>query len=208
MGDIIHEVTKVRKKPCKLRNYHKKKNQIVILEEMGYAEVVIIQNDKKEHRIKIDIEDVERVSEWTWGIRSSKKIKYPYVKSSYWDQIQQKSITFDLHRFLVGAKPGQVVDHANHDTFDCRKNNLRICSVSQNLQNSQVGQERCKNKKSKYRGVCWIKRDKLWRVSIRIRPGKRIMKYFKSELDAARQYDIWAKEFHGEFAILNFSDET
>lgn len=41
-----------------------------------------------------------------------------------------------LHRLLVGAKKGQVVDHINHNTLDNRKDNLRICTQSDNKLNS------------------------------------------------------------------------
>lgn len=41
-----------------------------------------------------------------------------------------------LHRLLVGAEKGQVVDHINHNTLDNRKCNLRICTQSDNKLNS------------------------------------------------------------------------
>lgn len=41
-----------------------------------------------------------------------------------------------LHRLLVGAKKGQVVDHINHNTLDNRKCNLRICTQLDNKLNS------------------------------------------------------------------------
>lgn len=41
-----------------------------------------------------------------------------------------------LHRLLVGAEKGQVVDHINHNTLDNRKDNLRKCNQSVNRLNS------------------------------------------------------------------------
>ena len=41
-----------------------------------------------------------------------------------------------LHRLLVGAEKGQVVDHINHNTLDNRKDNLRKCNQSVNKLNS------------------------------------------------------------------------
>ena len=40
-----------------------------------------------------------------------------------------------MHRFLMGAQDGQQVDHVNSDGLDNRKENLRLCSVSQNQAN-------------------------------------------------------------------------
>lgn len=41
-----------------------------------------------------------------------------------------------LHRLIIGAEKGQVVDHINHNTLDNRKYNLRICTQSENKLNS------------------------------------------------------------------------
>lgn len=41
-----------------------------------------------------------------------------------------------LHRLIVGAEKGQVVDHINHNTLDNRKDNLKVCTHSENRLNS------------------------------------------------------------------------
>lgn len=40
-----------------------------------------------------------------------------------------------LHRLIMNAPKGKVVDHLNHNTLDCRKKNLRVVSQTENCQN-------------------------------------------------------------------------
>lgn len=40
-----------------------------------------------------------------------------------------------LHRLIMNAPKGKVVDHLNHNTLDCRKNNLRIVTQAENCKN-------------------------------------------------------------------------
>lgn len=61
------------------------------------------------------------------------------------------------------------------------------------------------NGTSRYRGVYWDKKCKRWRAQLSHK-GKRKMKRFDSEIEAAKQYDEWAKEVRvlGGKAYLNF----
>lgn len=77
--------------------------------------------------------------------------------------------TAQMHRLLLDAQPGQLVDHINHDTLDNRRCNIRICTLSQNGQNRR--QQR--NNTSGYRGVWLDKRYQKWRAQIKIN-GKQI----------------------------------
>jgi hypothetical protein len=41
-----------------------------------------------------------------------------------------------LHRLIMGAPRGMVVDHRDHDILNNRRNNLRLCRQSKNCQNN------------------------------------------------------------------------
>lgn len=104
-----------------------------------------------------------------------------------------------MHRDLVGAGKGEVVDHKNHNTLDNRLSNLRKCTPSQNSANQRVQ----KGSVSGYKGVSWTPRDEKWGAKIGYE-GKRInLGYFADIDDAARMYNFWAADIFGEFAYLN-----
>ena len=69
-----------------------------------------------------------------------------------------------FHREVLNAPPGLVVDHINGNTSDNRKSNLRLATVSQNMQNRQ-GPGR--NSPSGYRGVVRSRDSKInpWAVT-------------------------------------------
>jgi hypothetical protein len=110
-----------------------------------------------------------------------------------------------LHRVIMGAKPGELVDHINGDTLDNRRCNLRICTPSENLRNRR----KRKAATSKYKGVHQSPdRDKQWRAMIRLNGKTVCLGSFRSERAAALAYDSAALEHFGEFANLNFGTVT
>ena len=42
-----------------------------------------------------------------------------------------------LHRLIMNAPKGKVVDHLNHNTLDCRKKNLRVVTQAENCKNTK-----------------------------------------------------------------------
>ena len=60
-----------------------------------------------------------------------------------------------------------------------------------------------KNKSSKYKGVSLRKNTKKYRACIHINKKRYDLGSFNNEDDAARAYNIKAKELFGEFAYLN-----
>jgi hypothetical protein len=57
---------------------------------------------------------------------------------------------------------------------------------------------------SGFKGVTWFKRDSKWMAQIGINGKNRYLGYYETAEQAARAYDIAARELHGEFATLNF----
>jgi hypothetical protein len=110
-----------------------------------------------------------------------------------------------LHRLIMKAKDGQILDHINRNKLDCRKENLRFCNKSQNGANS--GKKRRKTS-SKYKGVCWHKKANAWVANIVVNYGQIYLGLFQNEIDAAIAYNNAALKHFGEFAHLNKFDIT
>lgn len=97
---------------------------------------------------------------------------------------------------------GMQVHHVNGDALDNRRDNLRVCTKQQDTHGFQL--KRSIKATSRFRGVSWFKRDQNWKAQIMLDGHQRHIGYFNCEEDAARAYNIAAKELFGEFASPNF----
>ena len=146
--------------------------------------------------------DYKRVMKHSWYL--GKRQGYPTTAISY-DPKTQKSGLCCLHNFIVKAPKGFRVDHRNRNKLDNQRRNLRFATSQQQTRNQSLR----KNKKtSKYKGVylAYAKapyvRPNPWFARINI--GTRILGgYFKTQLEAALQYDRWARKYFGKFACTN-----
>jgi len=114
-------------------------------------------------------------------------------------KINGKQSLLYMHRVIMDAPKGFEVDHINNNRLDNRKENLRICTSSQNKMNTKY-----KNKAG-YRGVS-INCSGKYRALIRF-DGKNIhLGVFITAKEAAIAYNEAAVKYHGEFANLNKID--
>jgi hypothetical protein len=106
-----------------------------------------------------------------------------------------------MHRFIIDAPQGMLVDHINGNKLDNRRSNLRICTQAQNQMN--VGKHR--DNSSGYKGVSLSKRVGKWRADIKANGKRRTIGYFDTAERAAFAYNEAAKKYHGEFSKINSS---
>lgn len=157
------------------------------------TEIVLRNTDRK---ALIDTEDFALVSKYTWGNDRG------YIIGC----VNGNGRVTRLHRFILEAHghdiKGRPIDHANHDPFDNRKCNLRVCTTTENRANSL----KPSTNTSGYKGV--TQRKHRWQASIEIK-GKYIdLGSYATPEEAARAYDIAAIAEWGEFALINNVDSS
>lgn len=104
-----------------------------------------------------------------------------------------------MHRFIMDAKKGDIIDHVNGDPLDNRFKNLRKCTVSQNAKNRSIN----KNNTSGYKGVVWHLQVCKWQSRIYVDGKWKSLGIFDDKMKAAKAYNKAAKVHYGKFAKLN-----
>lgn len=150
----------------------------------------------------VDSDMEARVNQWLW---SKSRTTTGKIIAHRWERRDGKPVEVKLHRWImeqfVGPIPaGILVDHKNGDPLDCRLENLRMATPSQNSLN-----RKSISFKSGYRGVYPSGKKFLARLEIQGR--KRTIGTFADPRDAARARDRAARLAFGQFAPMNFPFE-
>jgi len=135
-----------------------------------------------------DVEDLPRVCMFTWSLYFSGENK-AYVKHT------GKPFKVSMHRLIMSFPEGMEIDHKNGNGLDNRKNNLRLATRSENIQNTPN-----RRKVRPARGISYM--GGLYFVTIRAN-RKKVGggKGFSNLVDACDRYNELARELHGDFFI-------
>lgn len=131
------------------------------------------------------------------------KRKHGYVNYYAVSHIINKdhNITLLLHRFIMNAPDGMVVDHKDRNTFDNRRSNLRICSQQGNVRNQTLSLAN----KSGHKGVYWdvhIITPK-WKAYIEVNHKTIHLGYFTSYEDACVCREKAELKYFGKYSTLH-----
>lgn len=145
---------------------HKKYNRYDLSSEeygIGFA-------SNTSRKFYFDLEDYDKIKGYCWlemanGYIGSKDENQKYVY---------------LHRLVMNAKEGEIVDHKKHDPSDNRKEFLRIGSQSKNMMNTSLR----KDNTSETTGVYFCKNRGRWSAEIQVNKRKVYLGLFNNKTDA------------------------
>jgi len=146
----------------------------------------------------IDDDDFEMISKHEWYALRNPKTKSFYAVTSI-RKPDGKQTALLMHRLIMGAQPGEEVDHIHHLTLDNRKSELRRCTVAQNQHNAGKREDNT----SGFKGVSWHKECQKWRADIKLNGKKKHLGLFIAPEAAHQAYCKAALELHGDFARLS-----
>lgn len=132
----------------------------------------------------VDNEDFELVSQYNWTLLKAHKNFYATTKGG----------RLYLHRLIL--QDAEEVDHKNGNGLDCRRQNLRVSTHSQNMANRGKNA----NNTSGYKGVNWCKTTGKWRAKIQVCYRYICLGRYDTVKEAGAAYRQAAQQYFGEFA--------
>jgi hypothetical protein len=135
----------------------------------------------------VDAADYPELTRHVWYLSNGYAVRNENSKRIY------------MHRQLVEAPVGMVVDHIDGNRANNCRFNLRVCTRSENLRN----QRKRLGSRSRFKGVLYDKQYHKWFAVCE----RHFRGYFDDEIQAARAYDRMAAQYLDEFARLNFPQE-
>jgi hypothetical protein len=147
----------------------------------------------------VDDEDYEFLMQWKWYAGGPGSTPYAIRNTT----IDGKQKMVQMHRVLMNAPKGMVVDHIDNQGLNNQKSNLRVCTQSQNCRNTPKSLKAMRSTGSPYKGVSmqiYMSGDIKYKAQFK---GKNLGVYDSEEV-AARVVDKAMQELYGEFAYLNF----
>jgi hypothetical protein len=140
----------------------------------------------------VDADMFDELSSFRWSLRQNHGNNYARAWSA--------GANILMHRVVMRAKKGQIVDHINRNGLDNRRSNLRFVTSLQNLMNSRP------KSKHGYKGLSLDNRRdaKPWQAIARVNGRPKSLGYYATREEAALAYDRMMIKLYGEYAYLNF----
>lgn len=133
-----------------------------------------------------DLEDYDKIKDYRWSKGNGYIVCYKVHNG--------KKYRVHMHRLIMGLdnEDERVVDHINLQRNDNRKENLRICTRSQNQCNTR-------SRGKYYKGVSYRKKEQTYRVVITINKHTYYIGDYKTLDDAIKARKEAEIVYHGEF---------
>lgn len=124
-------------------------------------------------------QDYKRLIAHTWQMN----------KAGYVTRGHKSGGTVYMHREIISAPKGMVIDHVDCDKLNNTRSNLRIATPTENAFNT----DKVRSSTSKHRGVHYSNRRKAWVAKIFILGKEIYIGQFASENEAAEAYDAYLR---------------
>ena len=143
----------------------------------------------------VDDADYEWLMQWKWSCCNGSPARIPSRTSN-----EPRKLVY-MYREIMQAPDDMEVDHKNLNRLDCRRENLRLATRTQNMRNRKA----YANNRTGFKGVSPTNSQRSpFKAEIKLFGKKIYLGSFASAEDAAKAYDIAAIKLFGEFARLNF----
>ena len=138
----------------------------------------------------VDDEDFDLLNQFKWSVMN--------VGYAIRQDLNTKKFIL-MHRHILNAPDKFLVDHINGDKLDNRKENLRLCTKSQNMMN----RDKTINNTSGFKGVYFRKDTKKWGAQIKLNYKNISLGSYNTKEDAVKAHKNGLVKYHKEFARLN-----
>lgn len=172
------------------------------------SEIIINRRNGEKYTFWVSNKDYENIKQYTYHYHHNNNGRIYAARWVCQDQ-KHKQIFYlhnDIFKLNFGNIPmGYEIDHWDNNSFNNLPENLRAVNRQQNMFNrkSPIGST------SPYKGVWIDRRDKIHiQITDSISNKKIHCGPFPNEEIAAKCYDVFAQFYHGEYARLNFPNET
>lgn len=114
----------------------------------------------------VDDRDYAYLSQFKWYAKYAIKSKTYYGASTitYYENSIRKQRQITMHRVIMSARKGQIVDHINHSGVDNRRDNLRFVTELENTKNMRISSRN----KSGFVGISFRKNRGTWLAMIQV----------------------------------------
>ena len=136
----------------------------------------------KGSKFYFDLDDYDKIKSFCWVDNG---VGYLLTGNENAKEANNKSGL--MHRLILGSPANKVIDHINHQPFDNRKSNLRICDHCENLRNRKA------------KGYMFVKRKKKWMAQIKVNYKSIGLGYFDTEEEAKEARRKAEIKYFGEF---------
>lgn len=166
----------------------KKENDFILNLNDEYGDYGIGYCSNTNREFYFDMDDYDKIKDYTWCEHKNSKKNYYALEAK---DVSTNTVA-RMHWIIVGKN----YDHADRNTFNNRKYNLRVATSQENTCN----RNKFSNNTSGFIGVSWYEKSSLWSAYI-TKYGNRIhLGRYNDKEDAIKARLMAEKQYFGEFA--------